>query len=68
MSLPSGRVRLLLKSRMAHCVLQLMGAEGPDRPTQQTDRCRQKPGEVQNSGDGGSFSTGHQTKLGSKLP
>lgn len=37
MSLPSGRVRLLLKSRVAHCVLQLMGAEGPDRPTQQTE-------------------------------
>lgn len=37
MSFPSGRVRLLLKSCLAHCVLQLMGAEGSDGPTQQTE-------------------------------
>lgn len=38
MSFPSGRVRLLLKSCLTHCVLQLMGAEGSDGPTQQTER------------------------------
>lgn len=37
MSFPSCRGRLLLKSCPAHCVLQLMGAESPDGPTQQTE-------------------------------
>lgn len=35
MSFPSSRAGLWLKSRLAHYVLQLMGAEGADGPTSQ---------------------------------
>lgn len=37
MSFPPGRVRRLLKTCLAHRVLELMGAEGPDGPTRQTE-------------------------------